>query len=120
MNENTNNQIIEFRVVLERRLAELHQIDAASRDSRKPVVLDQSSVGRLSRMDAMQGQQMAAENARRRNSEMQRIKAALGRIENDEFGYCLNCDENISDKRLQFDPSTQLCVKCATVPTTHE
>ena len=77
------------------------------------VTLDQSRVGRLSRMEAMQAQQMAAETARRRTVEMQRIKAALKRIANDAFGYCLRCEEDISPARLDHDPSVTLCIDCA-------
>lgn len=70
-------------------------------------------VGRLSRMDAMQGQAMAEEVKRRRANELTRIKAALSRMEEGEYGYCLNCGDDISEKRLDLDPSVSLCNKCA-------
>lgn len=98
---------------LTERLAELEKLNETSREARGVVTLDQSSVGRLTRMDAMQAQQMAAETARRRDQEMIRIRAALTRIENDDFGYCLRCDEEISPKRLDHDPSATLCIACA-------
>ena len=79
----------------------------------KTVELDQSRVGRLSRMDAMQGQAMAIEADRRRQIELQRIAVALERLENDEYGYCLSCDELISEKRLNVDPTATLCITCA-------
>lgn len=77
------------------------------------VELDQSSVGRLSRMDAMQGQAMAQENKRRRALKLIQITAALERIENNDFGYCISCDEAIANQRLEFDPSSTLCIECA-------
>lgn len=77
------------------------------------VELDQSSVGRLSRMDAMQGQAMAQENERRRIHKLTLIDAALKRISNNDFGICISCDEKIVIKRLEFDPTATLCIECA-------
>jgi len=79
----------------------------------KPVILDQSSVGRLSRMDAMQMQAMSLETRRRRSLQLQRIEGAFQRIEKGEYGYCLKCEEEIQEKRLDFDPSIFLCIDCA-------
>ena len=82
-------------------------------DATKAVELDQSRVGRLSRMDAMQAQAMSQELKRRRELELQRITVALSRVESGDYGYCRNCDEEISGGRLEFDPSTPLCLDCA-------
>lgn len=80
---------------------------------RKPVTLDQSMVGRLSRMDALQNQAMALEAERRRGVEIQRIDAALQRIDDDEFGYCAVCGEDVEPKRLEHDPTAPSCIACA-------
>ena len=80
---------------------------------RKPVALDQSMVGRLSRMDAMQRQAMAIETERRRSIEIKRIDAALERISEGEFGYCGICGDLINSKRLQNDPTVICCITCA-------
>ena len=61
----------------------------------------------------MQVQAMALETKRRRDLGMLRIKAALKRIEEEEFGWCLSCGEEIAFKRLQWDPSTPNCIGCA-------
>ncbi len=86
---------------------ESHEEDSAV------VELDQTMVGRLSRIDALQGQAMAEEVKRRRDNELWRIKAALSRMDEDEYGYCLNCGDDIDEKRLDLDPSITLCAKCA-------
>ncbi len=91
----------------------LSELAATGKAATKTVELDQARVGRLSRMDAMQGQAMAIEVDRRRQIELQRIAAALERLENEEFGYCLSCDELISEKRLNVDPMATLCIACA-------
>ena len=80
---------------------------------RKPVALDQTMVGRLSRMDAIQNQSMALEAERRRAIEITRIDAALQRIEEGEFGYCAVCGEDIEPKRLEHDPPVPACIACA-------
>lgn len=82
-------------------------------DEGKPVELDQTRVGRLSRMDALQSQAMAKETERRRQQELVRIDVALGRLEDGTYGECLDCGELIAEKRLAFDPSALLCIDCA-------
>ena len=77
------------------------------------VKLDQSSVGRLSRMDAMQGQQMALEASRRRQLQSQKIEGALRRIDSGDFGFCFVCEEEIDWRRLEADPSNTRCLACA-------
>lgn len=92
---------------------ELEALRALSEDARATVTLDQQSVGRLSRMDALQGQAMAQASERQRVADLARIEAALKRLDDDEYGYCLNCGEDIPEKRMEVDPAAALCVKCA-------
>lgn len=80
---------------------------------RKPVMLDQQSIGRLSRMDALQGQAMAKAMQSRRDGRLRAIDAALERLEGDDFGWCEDCGEFFGIKRLDLDPTLQRCVSCA-------
>lgn len=64
-------------------------------------------------MDALQGQAMAKETERRRGVELQRIASALARIEDEDFGYCVTCGEEIPLKRLELDPAVTTCIACA-------
>ncbi|MDH3472688.1 MAG: TraR/DksA family transcriptional regulator [Rhodospirillales bacterium] len=98
---------------LEARREELHHLAETSAESRKPVELDQTRVGRLSRMDALQDQAMQLETERRRQIELQRIEATLERLAEDDYGYCVSCGEEIPAKRLQLDPTNPVCVDCA-------
>ena len=93
--------------------AELQAIAESGDASAAVVELDQTKVGRLSRMDAMQAQAMAKASSERREQMLRRIEAALKRIDNDEYGYCTDCDEPINPKRLEFDPTSVLCIDCA-------
>jgi DnaK suppressor protein len=98
---------------LRARRQELLRLTAAHEEESQPVELDQSSAGRLTRMDALQSQAMAVEVERRRIAELARIASALERLEQGEYGHCVSCGEPIAQKRLELDPATPLCVNCA-------
>lgn len=92
---------------------DLLRASGGARESRGPVALDQQSVGRLSRMDAMQVQAMAIETERRRRARLQALDAALKRMEAGTFGICVRCGEDVEARRLELDPATPLCLDCA-------
>lgn len=106
-------EIEEFRAVLLKEREEIRGTEKASAEDRGTVTLDQQSVGRLSRMDAMQRQAMAQATSRRRAGRDARIAAALRRIEEGEFGFCQECGEEIATRRLALDPTLAICVPCA-------
>lgn len=101
------------RAQLEVRLRDLEVIGASGADDRKPVELDQQSVGRLSRMDSLQVQAMAQASEERRRLEARRIRAAIKRIDEGEYGLCVNCGEDIAEGRLTADPVAVACIGCA-------
>lgn len=98
---------------LKSRLAELDALEEQNARDRAPVELDQTRVGRLSRMDALQGQAMAEAQAERRRLERLRIRSALARIADDTYGECLRCGDDIAPARLRADPATPVCLVCA-------
>ena len=109
----TPRETARFRKLLESRREELATLSEEAAEKRKPVELDQQSVGRLSRQDALQQQAMAKAQDARRLLEIRKIDAALQRIDGGEFGWCEACGEMIAVKRLEIDPTTLLCVGCA-------
>lgn len=102
-----------------RKLVEAREAIIALQDERNAssatVMLDQSSVGRLSRMDALQQQAMAQNSQERAEMALRRIEAALRRCDDGSYGYCLDCDGPIDTRRLALDPATALCIACAEV-----
>jgi DnaK suppressor protein len=102
-----------FRQKLVRVRDELLAMVESGKQAAEIVELDQSKVGRLSRMDALQAQAMSNASNRRRELKLQSIASALTRIERDEFGWCDECGQAIAPKRLEFDPSVTLCIVCA-------
>ncbi|PCI64539.1 MAG: TraR/DksA family transcriptional regulator [Gammaproteobacteria bacterium] len=100
------NQLIDIR-------NELIGTLATTTNDIKPVALDQNAVGRVSRVDAMQMQQMALESFRRRERQLINVEKAIKRTEKNSFGICIDCDEDINVRRLEIDPTAIRCIKCA-------
>lgn len=78
----------------------------------KPVTLDQPSVGRLSRMDAMQQQSMAQATTRQLKQRLELVKNALRSLDSEDFGSCKSCGEAIGLARLQVRPEAPFCISC--------
>lgn len=92
---------------------DLRSVAVARGESSQVVELDQSRMGRLSRMDAMQAQAMSQASDRRREVMLRKIETALKRIDNDNYGLCQTCEEPIDRRRLEFDPTATQCIECA-------
>lgn len=110
--EFTQQQLKDFFMLLEERKSAVEDQLRKIESSTEPVVLDQQSVGRVSRVDAIQQQQMAVANKAQATQQLQRIESALRRIEEGLFGYCLDCGESITEPRLQVQPEATLCLGC--------
>jgi DnaK suppressor protein len=83
-----------------------------AQDSAKTVELDQTSTGRVSRGDALQQQAMAKAGLERDQKRFIKVIKALSRISDDDYGWCLQCDEPISEKRLEIMPEAEFCIDC--------
>lgn len=94
-------------------ILETQDIIQRTEDRREAVELDQTRQGRVSRQDALMQQEMAKAAHLRCKVELSRMKEALKRIDTEDFGYCLNCDEEISLARVEHDPAVTLCIDCA-------
>ena len=91
---------------------ELRASFASDADNAKPVSPDRA-IGRLTRQDAMLAQQMALELRRRNKGRLSQVEAALRRIDEGVYGYCVRCEEEIGDARLNVRPETPVCIRCA-------
>ena len=104
-------ELEQLREALTQLADELQDHLAAADASTKPVDLDQP-IGRLSRMDAMQQQQMAAATTRGIERRLVLVRAALARFEVDEYGDCIDCEEPIAFGRLRARPEARRCTAC--------
>ena len=87
-------------------------LEGDKKDGEKVVELD-TSIGRLSRMDAMQSQQMALELRRRREQQLLRVQNALKRMNRGTYGVCGKCRAPMPEERLEIQPEAVLCVRCS-------
>ena len=109
----SENVIQELKASLECRQKELSEEIEVTRANSKPVALDQQAVGRVSRIDAIQQQQMHLSALNRRENQLALIRSALSRIQNKQYGECQICEEPIELKRLRARPETPVCLSCA-------
>ena len=91
---------------------ELNTFISDTTQSTKPVDLDEP-IGRVSRGDALQQQQMALANLRKAKQRLESIERAITRYQNGEYGACFECGEDISFKRLKALPEATICIECA-------
>jgi len=102
-----------FKSLLLKQKADSLEAAETGQQAEEVVELDQTRVGRLSRMDAMQAQAMSRETGRRRRQYILDIDAALERMRLFKYGLCFECGELIHLGRLQADPTARLCIACA-------
>jgi DnaK suppressor protein len=111
----TEPDLAKYEVALQKlREALQAELDGNERES-APVKLE-GVMGRISRMDAMQAQQMALAVKRQRQQRLTRISTALQRIEDREYGLCCRCEATIKEARLDAFPDAVLCIRCASTP----
>jgi DnaK suppressor protein len=107
----TPEKIQHFRRKLEELDAELRAALDAD-DASAPVALD-TSIGRLTRMDAIQSQQMALALKQRQQNQLLRVEKALKAIEQGTYGQCRKCGRPIAEERLEIQPDALFCMACA-------
>jgi DnaK suppressor protein len=112
--ELTLEQQTALRAKLTTVLGELRTIFADETGLTDTVTLDQSAMGRVSRVDALQQQQMAQATQRRTKARIERVAAALERFDRDpeDYSWCPDCGESIGWRRLQAVPESVFCVSC--------
>jgi DnaK suppressor protein len=101
-----------LRLQLERRADELRAFIAAAEHADAPIAPD-SSLGRLTRVDALQAQQMGQALVQRNREELGRVNRALGRMDAGNYGVCARCGEDVAEARLQAVPDAAVCLECA-------
>ena len=112
MEELSTTELAILRGRLVELVAEIENSLGASAESAAPVVLDQSSVGRLSRMDAMQQQAMAKATRQQAQLRLTQCQVALSAFDRDEYGLCRKCEEPIGYRRLSARPEAPFCLEC--------
>ncbi len=107
----TEVELSSYRKALQEREQKTTEQLALNAGSARPVSLDQA-IGRVTRIDAIQQQQMALHAKRRLGFQLERIRAALHRLDDGTFGECTMCGEPIDRRRLEFAPEVSTCLDC--------
>lgn len=108
----TQAQLQELRSEIERELRKLERGMDGVREATRTVELDQTVVGRLSRIDALQNQQMSAGLHERDASRHALLLTALTRMDEGTYGQCERCGGAIPFGRLLVMPEAGLCATC--------
>ncbi|HUF27428.1 MAG TPA: TraR/DksA C4-type zinc finger protein [Gemmatimonadaceae bacterium] len=108
----TEEQLEELRAELERELKRLERSMRTTGEAARPVVLDQSAVGRLSRVDALANQHLTRDLHAREQVHHAELLEALARMEAGTYGRCERCGAAMPYGRLIVFPEARACAKC--------
>ena len=112
MEKLSSQQIAVIRKQLQQLEKNLSQQMEINRDAASIVALDQTSVGRVSRMGAIQQQSIALSTLRKTHLKLKRVQDALQALADNEYGFCEQCNELIAFERLLARPEANLCINC--------
>lgn len=110
----TPQQLGQIRDDLLRALSKLERSMKNTEISARPVELDQSCIGRLSRIDALQNQGLSQNLKEREQAHLAKVMDALRRLEEGSYGICTACNKPIGFDRLLIFPETRSCAPCGT------
>jgi DnaK suppressor protein len=101
------NELQGFRKSLETKQAELSD----RRSSREALTIE-TSADELDRIQHAQERDFAMGSLDRESARLRDVRGALERLDAGSFGICLNCEEDISAKRLAAVPWAAFCIVC--------
>lgn len=108
----TPDQVQELKSILDKQLSKIIRSVELSGEASRPVELDQTAVGRLSRMDSLQSQGMARNLREREEATLSLVRRALARIDDGTYGRCEACRDPIAFGRLLIMPEATHCASC--------
>jgi DnaK suppressor protein len=107
----TSEQLDQIRDELKRTLSRLERSTQTSLE-RRSTEIDQGTVGRLSRIEAIQNQGLIRTLHEREQLQMEQVMEALERIASGSYGICTDCRAPILFERLSIFPETRTCNHC--------
>lgn len=109
----TERQIEDLTAALDRTIRKLERSMRTTEEALRPVKLDQSAVGRLSRIDSLQNQGLTRNLQEREQAMLGQVISALQRMEAGSYGLCTECGSTIRFERLEVFPETPTCTACS-------
>lgn len=107
----TTQELKELSTIIDEQMKNLRVEIAELEELTKPIPLD-SSIGRISRMDAINNKTINDAALRDKKKLLIRLERTIDRMDNSDFGKCLKCGSDIQFGRLRIMPHTTRCVNC--------
>ncbi|HUG39555.1 MAG TPA: TraR/DksA family transcriptional regulator [Longimicrobiales bacterium] len=109
----TSEQIDDLTSALDSALRKLERSMRTTEEALRPVKLDQSAVGRLSRIDSLQNQGLTRNLQEREQAKLGQVITAFQRLEAGTYGICTECGGEVPFERLEVFPETPTCTSCS-------
>lgn len=103
----SKTQLNSFRRILEAKRNELH-VGGSDREE----ILIHNEAEEFDRLQQQLNREVAIRNLDRESKLLKEVRAALSRIDENTFGTCLRCEEDIPEKRLNAVPWAAYCIAC--------
>lgn len=94
-------------------LIDKYEADIAKTEKMTKPVSPENSIGRVSRMDAINNKSVMEASLRNKISKRNKLKLALTKVDQANFGLCARCKRAINPARLMFMPESAYCINCA-------
>jgi DnaK suppressor protein len=108
----TDDEKLEVKAAIERKIKTTEAAIIEYKDMTQPVAPD-VAIGRISRMDAINNKSVMEAALREAEAKLLRLKSAMEKINEVDFGICTKCKVEIPIKRLMIMPDSNKCVKCS-------
>jgi DnaK suppressor protein len=105
-----DKKVIKETIILE--ISKTEKSISDYKDLTKPISPN-NAIGRVSRMDAINNRSVNEASLRQAETKLANLKRALSKVDDDDFGICLKCQNPIPVGRILIRPESFLCVNCA-------
>ena len=109
MNKQQRN---EARGSIKKSIEETHKDISRLKELTKPIS-PENAIGRVSRMDAINNKSVNEAALRNAINKLALLESALQRVNNEDFGLCIRCNNEIPIQRILLIPQSNRCVHCA-------
>ncbi len=89
------------------------ELDIFDMEQNSKPISPENSIGRISRMDAINNKSVVEAALRNKRQKLGKLKVALANIDKQGFGICMQCKNPIQPARIMFMPESSRCVHCA-------
>jgi DnaK suppressor protein len=103
----TKTEMNKFKKILENKQDELERF-VRNRDA----ITIEKSADALDEVQHASERELAIRNLDRESNLLRNVRLALRRIDDESFGICMHCEEEISPKRLAAVPWAPFCIQC--------